>query len=426
MKRFVFCLIIFFLFINVKADDFGEWTVEKRNDLNFIVETERRYKYYNKEKVEGDYYLEDSNIDYPLVDRKDYKITDFTDWSIQEPLLVKNRKIEDKNIYYYSKPLKIRYIYLYNINPSILKIGEFSVFINGREINYLSNCNLCNADFYRHINDGDIFENYSHIEENGYFLIDLIGYVDIESIDISIGILDGDLIDKGYKLVFSREKEGPEYMYVLNKYNNIKKEFKYNYENMNVGNIEWEPKITTEEKVISSKVCKVDTIKYYRYQDILYKHYKEKINYSDYMSKPTEEYPYKDENKYQDYYRYKISELKETDIINKINELKELINNTNNIEEYNNLIEQINKYKIQLNKLNIEIEDYKTKIEQAKNNNKEIINKYENKIFNLKLSSKNNTVYDTPIKKNRDFKYSYLFIPLILVLIIFIIKKNKN
>ncbi|NLL44144.1 MAG: hypothetical protein GX247_00550 [Mollicutes bacterium] len=324
-KYYLFLFLFFFLISNVKAEtyyspytDFSEWTTTyvKEDDIT-IVEGERRYKWYKEGKILGDYYIEgENNPNFPLIDYEDFIVTSFSEWSKTKPEEKLNRLINERTLYEYQDMKEVRYIHLSNLQGSYgsLRISEIEVYVDNNKISYSYYCEGCNSDFKDHINNGKTIENMSYINNNGYLRIDLNNYYSIDRINLKLYLFDVGTTTKKYDIKITREKNLNSTSYLEKKVSlNFSCEklseiipFTYNYLNMNITNLEWYEKKESLDYIESTPTRKVNPIKEYQYQDKLYRYYKLEKEYSnDYYKEEPVNYPKKDENMYQDYYRYK-------------------------------------------------------------------------------------------------------------------------
>jgi hypothetical protein len=305
------------LLFNIKAYAL-ENVYQEEKLIGDNVETEIRYKWYKDVRLDGDYYLEESNsINYPYIDYNDNKTIE-SDWSFDKPIDIKNRTIEQRSMYKYKEIKPIRYINFFEMAGSSwnLKISELNIYIDNQKIDYFINCTKCSNNYEQYINDNNIYQDNVYVYNWYEIYIDLKGYYDPSKIKIELYVYDQILSYKTFSIVANNNGTtgmiNQQYYYqkIYDEFfcNNIYEIKKYTLllnEN-NVYNPEWTDYKYSLDYQTNSYSQKVEPVNQYRYIDRIYKYYKIDRQYFDdnyYKASPSEEY-IQDENDYKIYYRY--------------------------------------------------------------------------------------------------------------------------
>jgi len=388
-------------------NEFSKWQEEEIIESDLIdVDVQKRYKWYKIDQVDGTYSIENYNDPmFPYVDKNDFIIKDFTNYSIEKPNILPNRTIEEKMFHRYRTIHPIKYIHLMNVHSDLGKfnISELNVFIDGVKVDYDFYCGKCSENFGEYINDHSIYQDNVYIGLDKTLTIDLKGYYDASRIKVDMYLHDSLFALKQYEIIFSPYPivTKPQYFYkkVISYFftNNIYevKLFSYRVDNSWLKEPEWYDWNYSEHYIESSFMCEVNPKLLYRYKDILYKYYKiNKIYYDDkfYETSPHGDYKYNDQE-YKYYYRYRTRTVLKKELSNNEQISSVLTNNTGEI------ITPIN------NDLDSDI-----KLELNNNTNINIDNEDNNINFNDKSSNViNNTVKNigsNNINNNKDSKDS--------------------
>lgn len=330
MKKILTGLLTFFLLVNnisalsttyySEYSDFSSWQEEPiiENDTT-KVEIERRYRWYKETMKNGDHYIEEENDpEYSLINRKDTKKTDWSDWQTTPPEEKKNREIKSKEFYEYQDMKKIRYIHLeqFHGENNKLNITEIEVKINGNVIDYEVECENCAEEFSKNIKNQNLLDENNYIEDSGYLRIDLKEEYNLNEFTFIIHMKDTSTERKMYNLYITRDPERNSRIYgeamhfhwfQTEETETYPKEHSMN--SVNITNPEWEEKVLSETKIESSKTRKVTKRTYYQYQDTLYRYYKVEKQYAkNYSTTAYKTYPIQDTSDYKDYYRKKTRE----------------------------------------------------------------------------------------------------------------------
>lgn len=326
-------LIILLLVINIKSvyasetyysdySELSDYTTDLVEESDLVsVQEEKRYRWYHLNELESKYFIEgENNINYPNIDLNDYIVNSFTDWSFDKPKLLKNRVIEERNVYKYQDMKQVRYIHLTNVEGSYgaLIIPEIEIIAKGFDINYSVTCEECSSEFNDTINDDNKNINTPFIRNGGSLHIDLRAYYDIDEIEINLYIYDEGTHEKRYNISFTPYPElTPNYVsyeYVGNFtasgiYQSNKITHRYDLGNLIIANPEYEEEKISLNYLEETPTRKVELVKQYRYQDKLYRYYNNLKDYSDeYSLNGTSYYNNCDYNDYILYYRYKTRE----------------------------------------------------------------------------------------------------------------------
>lgn len=315
MKKILFCILLCFYITGVQAleysgySEFSDYTdkVIENDDLT-DVKVERRYQFYKLNKVTGPYLREDeTRADYPYLDKDNFVYSEYSEYSLEEPLEVPSREIESKMINHYKAAGPIDYITLTAINGDIY-LDNFIFLYKGEYVDY-EITELGNELPF--IKRGDTV---------GFKLQRKIGLADLEIKVKGLG-----LSSDNYSFEFSLGSDSKTYQKIsssipgnsgavlyCNAFRPLGYDDYYSFEN-------FEP---------SKFISFVDKVNVYRYRDIMYQSYKmEKEYYPEYLVNGTGEYIYKDEIKYKDYYAKRTRS-----IINKIDFNDKLLSNSETYE----------------------------------------------------------------------------------------------
>ena len=139
---------------------------------------EIRYRWY-KEEVEGEYLLEDTSNEYQYKDNNRYIYSDYiSDFKLLDndiDLNDKTREYDFKTIYYYKKPLKIKYVNLGNFSD-LIDIEKINIYYKNTLINY-GTANLRRTDWD---------DTRGSFNQNSFISFSLDKYYDPKDISIEI------------------------------------------------------------------------------------------------------------------------------------------------------------------------------------------------------------------------------------------------
>lgn len=475
-------MIIFFInYNNILASEtyYSEYSDYNNYQLEEIIETdsidvESSYFFtcYNLNKIKGDYYIygENSSL-FPYIDEFDYIKTEFSEWNDNSPKLQPNRIIENREVYYYQDIDNIRYIHLDKFlgGNNKLNINEIKVFSDENLIDYEVYCDGCNIEFNDYINNGNIYQENSYIDINGYLRLDLLDYYDLKNLKIELYFTDYTNEEKRYEINTSKDQNFSSNMftYVLErmffKHNSntevVKKEWKL--ADILFKNPTFQDKVLSLDYIESSKTRKVFKANQYRYFDTLYQYYNLEKKYSkQLLQNPSLEFPYCDEGNiyYRSRYRDKIVLKKDIIITDYNQKLEDFIIETTNsdiliksdIDYYHNgnyYVEYILPY-ITINKnIVVNINNNKNSyLESSTTTKEDLVNKsfiekieYQsindddtNNLVVFKTLEKPNSLNSIlnnssdDFKKKRIFCLLLLFITIVLLVIIALFKKGRN
>lgn len=325
MKKTMFILFMILLLMEtVKAEvfysNYGSFSEYAENytqtsDLT-ITESERRYKIYKEQMVEGDYYIEGENPTYlPFISKDNFVETDYSSWDKIKPEEKANRDILEKTIYEYQEMKGIRYIQMYAIHGSNggLRINEIEVYNGDEKIPLTFSCYNCTGD-ENILNDESLLNSLFIKNDAGWMTIDLNGYYNLDDISFKIYLYDEGSDVKTYGIKYTKEEDFASQMFAKGYYQNYFTSQSINDVYSFVTTIndydiifpEWEEPILSDEEVLETKTKKVEIYQMYSYRDLKYYYFNNERVYADgYYVEANEEYPFLDNNIYKDFYRFK-------------------------------------------------------------------------------------------------------------------------
>jgi len=301
MKKILVLFLMFFGIGQVSAleysdySDFGEYTENyiQKDELT-DVKTERRYKYYKLEKELGGY-GENNSIEYPFIDKDDYIHTDYSGLNTQRPEEKEGRIIEEVNGYHYKKIKDINYLKI-SASMGKMTLGEFEILYKGEKIDYDIDTNRVNENM--------------EIAQNGYIKFKFKDNLELRYLTFSFKLLQKDGSTLVYVYSGNEDRE-----YTFDYLNKVVGPNSYYYEGLKASyyNSAEFDEFYSEEKLETGTTCQlINSVTLYKYKDILYRNYKlNRIYYSDYLTGPYEEYIYKDDSVYKDYYSKRTRTIKE-------------------------------------------------------------------------------------------------------------------
>lgn len=352
MKK-VICLVLSIFFINsvqameyTEYGEFGPYTEEYIQSDNLTdVKVERRYKFYKLQKEFGEY-SRTTNQNYPYLDKEDYIYTDYSNESILKPEEQEDRVIETLDGYHYQKIKDINYI---TIESSITSktLSNIEFLYKGNKLDYTTSTEITQNDITLNSGKSITF----HFKEN----------IRVYDLIMSFDVKEGN--DNGLFIRIGNNNE--EYLYTILSYE-LNNKNTWIGKNIRCYNSAFE-EYYSSEKIEPTYIFKlIKKVPMYRYKDKLYHTYNLTRNYYDeYLSEPYEDYTYKDDTQYKDYYAKRTRNIitsetlktnsNEHKIINqqqKIIPLNIVKQNTNiNTNQYDKL-DRTNYYPIKLNKIN--------------------------------------------------------------------------
>lgn len=303
MKKIVLGLFILFgITFNVEAkqifysaySDFSEYSLNKIESSELInVEVERRYRWYKENKI-GEYrtFLSD-NSSFDYVDFNDERNSSFSPWQEEEPNTAENRVIEEKVFYQVKTPQPIQYISFINTLDGKLSLKDIEVYYMDDKIDF--DISLYNTS-----------DNVS-VNKDGCITLDLKKYYNLEDIFIKIGDINFDNI---WAITASASVLSDDGTYKINYFTYFIEKPLESYLEINPKDWSMLGDRYNEEQIYETlpnygSLSVVTPIKLYRYKDPEYYFYNVKKDYVDgYFA--NYDGLIKDENDYQDYYRYQI------------------------------------------------------------------------------------------------------------------------
>lgn len=418
MKKIFFgFLILFGILFKIEAKeiyysdygDFSDYTLEAIKSSELVnVEIERRYRFYQNEKVGEHRSVLDNNSNFQFVDLSDRKDNVFSNWSVEKPSEEKNRIIENKTLYKIQRPKPINHISFMETLGASLKLNDIEIYYLGEKIDYELILDSSDQDF--------------NIYPLGTLTLDLKDYYNLQQITIKVKSIDFNNASEILVLASVPSRYNP---YDINYFSyNLTSS---NHENVVIeasdwirGNVEYEEEFLDESKPNSEPLTKVIEVPLYRYQDPLFYFYNIERRYVEGYFKDYSNL-IKDELDYKDYYRYQIRdqfEVEEEILITNydqtlsnfvsstvdyeittnldinrngvykvefktpfINIKKDVVvsikeNDLNDIKDENNkLNSELNNLKHEYDQLNFEFEKLKSKYQELNNSNKSYYDK---------------------------------------------------
>lgn len=312
---------LFFLggLIPVKADtfyspysDYSEYSEEKIATTDIIdVKTERRYKWYQDNKILGGYYpISSTIIDYPEVDTSDFCEGKFSDWSINNPVFKNYRVIETREVYEYKDLLKAKYLHLYNVRGGNLSIGEIEIFNQQQKIDY----DIVNddTDFSKRLHDGK-YDDFTNTSISNKISIYLKGEYDPKNIVIKIYLYDTTEQTKYVNAKFTNEADYNSYSLAnlsMLHWFNCSYTSTYQIQTYEGKDYAYKPARYSDPKYSEEKPDEIEgrkmgLVTQYRYKDTLFRYYRIDRIYYDGYSKDNPGNYQKDGHKYKDFYSYR-------------------------------------------------------------------------------------------------------------------------
>lgn len=313
MKKILLFLILTFWVSNVMAleytdySEFGEFSEEviKEDDLT-DVKSERRYKYYKLNKALGPY-MDRSSEEYPYLDKEDYIYTDYSEVSPIKPEDKEGRIIEEVKGYKYKKVKGVSFIRFTN-SMGFVTIDNMRLFYHDKEVNY-------DIEFHSQSNGWDLVAG-------DIVFLKLPFEVDLRYFEMSFDIVSGEANNSFYEIETSDQYD---FYYTFNQYE-YKGNGKVNWRGEEAVSSKtfWEDYYSLGEMPTSNVLTLVDDdCLLYQYKDILYRSYAlEKEYYPNYLTGPIDDYIYKDEDLYKDYYAKRVRSIISENTIDEVTEDK--------------------------------------------------------------------------------------------------------
>lgn len=301
MKKIILLIMLLIPIINVEAQEIVTYSdsnnyiySEQKLNADNLVEVNkiRKYKWY-KDKIilsENTYLEKPIEFDYKS---NIYERIDYSNWSTRYP--TNSTNIEERIATYYKEYRSIRYI---RFNPSKdIKLSELNIFYDKKEIDYTIVCGQCNINVFNKIKDNNKEETIT-INKGMSILINMVLPLKIENLEFEIYSKDIDNLT----LTFNGDYfvETPDYSIDIN---SSKK--KYNFHDAKILSTPLEHTYVTYEDVKNKIIYIQIQKKEYRTYTRKYKYYNLIKEYLDDYYENKEGY-IKDNNKYKDYYKYKI------------------------------------------------------------------------------------------------------------------------
>ncbi len=269
--------------------EFSEYTDRyiKGDDLT-DVKVERRYKYYKFEKELGGY-GEDTTLDYPYIDKEDFIYTEYSGATLDKPEIKEGRIIETVLGHHYSKIKDINYIKL-EAQMASITLADIEVLYKGEKIEYELELNNANDDF--------------KIEQGGYIKFNFLEDIDIRYITVSFDFISRN--NKNASICVRAGRDQEDYSLSFHEYVDSGSVF---WKGINIPGYasSYEDYYSEENSPIGRACNHIEDVTLYKYKDIMYRNYNLiKIYYDDYLSDSFEDYIYKDDLLYKDFYSFRV------------------------------------------------------------------------------------------------------------------------
>ncbi len=311
MKKILIILICLYIG-NVKALEYSDYTPfsdytdkEIKADELTDVKIERRYKYYKLVREEGPYEKENIvNEDYPYIDNNDYTYTSESPYLNEPPAEQKDRIITTHTLYHHLKADDITYIKFNNNSNTDLTYSSLNLVYKGENINY--------STIYKNANG-------TQIKAGGEIEIKFTEKIDVRYLTITCDItpFTNNRADLYITLGNDRLKVGhARYTFLTADITNIK----INGINIDTYSNAFVDYYSDKIEQTRPTIHYHDTVIKYTYKDTIYRKYNLKREYNEeYSNGPIENYIYKDEEQYKDYYAYRTRQPINQNIISKPN-----------------------------------------------------------------------------------------------------------
>lgn len=288
--------------------EFSNWQEENviPSDTTY-VEEEKRYLWYQKENILGDYALYESSGNFS----NDCYITDLTEWTTERPPTHESRTISSRYQYTYQLSKSARYIHLKNVQGSdAFHISELRTIIGSNDFLYQYTCEGCSDNFGSYIRDGNTVES-TYIQNGGELIIDLLEYYPIHLIKLQLNLSDTSSHPKTYTVGFSQDKKNPFVsqnisLQFISTESNPTEYIEHTIWNLNVADSDWSTFEVTYDPYYDRKQASIQVVEEFAYTEKMCRIQNEKRTYTDdyYIHQP-EGYSFKDEEQFKIYYHFK-------------------------------------------------------------------------------------------------------------------------
>lgn len=321
MKRFLLIIILFLSFINVEAKtyyspytDYSDFQEEKIEESDIVsVKKERRYKFYQINKVIGKYLpLGKTSRLYPEIDETDFYQTEFSNWLPHKPAYEINRVIETKKGYSYRDLIKTKYLQFYDLQGGNgLVISELEIFNKDNKIDYQVIDQ--NQDFINRLKDGNYYDNSNLIANGSKIIIDLQGEYELDDLTVKIYLYDETDTQKNIKIYYTGSEKFANdivaslsyiHCFTYSDVNEIEP-FIYTSKDLYKYSSKYTSKIYSLEYPLEKEGRKITKETLYRYNDIVYRHYRNDKTYLDGYYLKSDGF-IKDTSQFKDFYSYRI------------------------------------------------------------------------------------------------------------------------
>ena len=293
-KIFVFVLMCFYL-SNVQAleysaySDYSDFTEEVITGSDLVdVKKERRYKYYKLKKILGPYEEKNhQNEDFPYVDLDDALYTEESSYLTSKPEDREDRIITEYEGLHYKKVKGINKVQIASNNSYNYPVLVKNILMKYKGENIPYEAEYVNADA-------------KNIQAGGYIVLSFSQKYDIKDIIASVYVDCAG--ENGTMVSMTMMSDDLSIYSVSGRCANNPLILPLNYNESFVGVNCYDHFYTLKENSLDSATL-VGDVTLYTYKDILYRKYNlEKEYYDKYLSEAYEDYIYKDELDYKDFY----------------------------------------------------------------------------------------------------------------------------
>lgn len=349
MKKIIWLMLLVIPITNVKAETYySEYRLsDKKLELSDTtrIDKVKLYKWYEiGNNTEFSLYKGEDGYDCSLIEH---------DWQSEKLETNDARTEEVKDVFKYKLSKGVRYIQISNVQGSYgaLRIPEFTVYVDGKKINYTNECNSCSSEFDSHINNGIWEENLSNIANGGSVIFDLGRIYPAHKVTITMYLFDIGSDDKTYTMAYSEDKNN---WYINRKYTKKFDDFLKTEISIESHNKQDWYTFSTEEEVPKERVVTQEAIgKKYRYTEKwCYYDYETKNYYNNYSEvAPTDtakqDEDYIEEERY--YVRDKISIQDDITLTSDTDKIEDFITSTTPYQLESNIDKTINgKYNVKI------------------------------------------------------------------------------
>jgi len=351
MKKIL--LLILLIPFGVSASEYSNYEEYNESIDLTSVETVKKYKYFKVEYQYGPYELENTiNEEYPLADYNDYIYSDYSDWTSDKL----DKDHIEKTFYKYSTVSDTNKIIIgeFNSPNNYVNVNEIKVLYDGEEVNWLTECILCEEGFSEKLINGK-----AKINTNGSIILKLDREYETKKLNVIITFETSGEYATGLSFKYYNDdlENSYNYYYDVSSFGTIKvfgNKIKVNNTN----------KIIYSDKLIENEILLGEEL-LYKYRDKLYLRYRENKIYTDYLFENPDPSNYiKDEKEYIMFYKNIVKQMENNEEIpnNKVIKPEKLIVSENPIKLSGNIESDdltLTTYPERINKTSNELEEKK-------------------------------------------------------------------